>query len=78
MYQIITLYTLNVHNVVSQLYLNKTGGKLKIKLKKNSACSNFFQMETSEDRPLCFVPLLCSLTSAGDIGAAIDLPPIMG
>ena len=27
LYQINTLYTLNLHNVMSQLHLNKSGGK---------------------------------------------------
>ena len=37
MYQIITLYTLNLHNIICQLYLNKTGRKnnKKSKLKKS-------------------------------------------
>ena len=30
-YQIITLYTLNLHNVTCQLYVNKAGKNLKIK-----------------------------------------------
>ena len=30
MYQINTLYTLNLHNVICQLYLNNAGGKKEI------------------------------------------------
>ena len=36
MYHMNTLYTLNLHNVICQLYLNKAGGRKKNKQTKNT------------------------------------------
>lgn len=64
--------------MLCRLYLNKTGKNENLSLKRILAfSSDLFQVGTLEDGPLSFVFLLCSLTTAGNIRAAVELPPIM-
>lgn len=40
MYQVITLYIINLHNVVCQLHVNKTGEKERVKVAQNRLSQN--------------------------------------